>query len=199
MKTKRVSAYQLSYKDFSYKHEPKHPNYVSQNVYKRILKEFFKKLAEYLITSGKEIVLPSRLGSLQAVKYLPTKKKVDFGNTLKYYGEHNKTNKEDKKVIYHNNVITKGWLPKIYWSKIVKANFLNKRKWKLSLTRPNIRPNEYNKTNPSVSLMPFFQKEGYRLYEKHNPYLKRQLYERSKNHKSYTTESSGGENTKPTC
>jgi hypothetical protein len=196
MEAKRVSALQLSYKDFPYKFEPKHSKYVNEKTYKKILKSFYTKLAYYLITSGQEIVLPSRLGSLQAMKYKPKSKKVDFKNTEKYYGEYNKDkSNKDKKIIYHNNRITNGYLPRIHWSKIILANFKNKKKWGLTLTRPNVRPNSYNKNNPKVSLIPFFQKKGYQFYEAYNPYLKRQLHERFKDRKSSSSASSDREST----
>lgn len=197
MEAKRASALQLSYKEYPHKFDPKHKSYVSQKTFKKILKSFYTKLAYELITSGQEITLPSRLGSLQAMKYKPKRKKVDFKNTEKYYGEHNKKHKDNKKVIYHNNVITKGYLPRIHWSKIILANFKNKKKWGLTLTRPNVRPNSYNKKNPKVSLVPFFQKEGYLFYETYNPYLKRQLHERFKDHKSSTSSSSNRKSSKP--
>lgn len=177
MNKKRASALVMSYVDFSYKHEPKHKLYVNKEQYKRILKLFYKKLAEELISSGKEIILPSRLGSLQAVKYKPIKKKIDHKRTKELYAEHNKRNPNNKKYVYHTNRATKGYLPFIYWSKLVKANFKNKRKYKFSLTRPNLRPNSYNKINPNVSLIPYFREKGYIFYETYNITLRRNKYE----------------------
>lgn len=187
MKKKRGSALTMSYKEeYPFLHNPKHSLYVNHRNYKKILRLFFKKLAKELITSGKEIVLPSRLGSLQAMKYKPKRKLVDFNATKVYNKKHNLTGK-DKKVIYHRNRVTNGFLPIIHWSKIIKANFKNKRKYAFDLTRPNRRPNEYNKNNPEVSLMPYFKKEGYLSYEIYNPYLKRQIHERNKKYKSTTS------------
>jgi hypothetical protein len=52
-----------------------------------------------------------------------------------------------------------------------KANFKNKSRWAFKLTRPNIRPNTYNKVNPKISLVPFFKDRGWAIYKEYNSNL----------------------------
>ena len=170
----RISALAESYKTIDYQDKPKHAKHVDKKDYKNILKSFYKKLAYYLISTGDEIVLPSRLGSLQAVKYKKKKRSIDFHKTKLYYGEYNKDKPSGmKKKVYHENRVTNGYSTRIHWSKLTKANFKNKRKYRFTLTRPNIRPNSYNKNNPEVSLVPFFKERGWIIYSEYNPGIRR--------------------------
>jgi hypothetical protein len=174
MENCRASALALSYKTIDYKNEPKHLLHLGEKEYKEILKAFYKKLAYYLITTGDEINLPSRIGSLQAVKYKKKRKSIDFHATKKYFGEYNKNKPQgQKKKVYHENRLTQGYQTRIHWSKLHKANFKNKKMYKFNLTRPNVRPNSYNKNNPEVSLVPFFREKGWIIYSEYNPNLKK--------------------------
>jgi hypothetical protein len=132
-------------------------------VYKAILKRAMELIVQELIVTGNEINLPSRVGSLQIIKFKPKRRKkvMDFGTTNKIYGELNKTlPKGKKKIVYHKNRATDGYALKTFWSKKDRANFLNKRRWAFKFTRPNIRPNTYNTWNPEVSLVPYTKKHG---------------------------------------
>ena len=171
MKTKRSSVLN-SYVDYKKKYDRKHKLFLTKKQFNSIVKKLGEEIAYELITTGEEIVLPSRLGSLQIVKYLQKRKRIDFYKTKLIYGEYNKNNPDNKKVVYHVNRITKGYVPKVYWSKAVRANFRNKNKHFFKLTRPNARPNSYNKNNPRVSMVPFFKEKGFRIYEIYNPYFK---------------------------
>lgn len=172
MEKKRASVLN-AYTDYKEKYDKDHKRYLSKKQFNTIVKKLGEEIAYELITTGKEILLPSKIGSLQVVKYLLKNKMVDYNKTRQLYGEHNKANPDNKKVVYHTNRITKGFVPKVYWSKANKANFKNKTKFYFKLTRPNIRPNSYNKNNPRVSLIPFFKNKGFRMYDIYNPYLKK--------------------------
>ncbi len=135
-------------------------NFVSKKLYTEILTSFFERLVFFIITTGKEITIPSRLGTFQAIQKLQ-KKRVNWGKTIKAFGEYNKTAPEGKKkLVYHKE---DQYRPYLRWSK-KKANFKNKSYYAFNLSRPNFRPNSYNKKNPKVSLMPFFREEGYKFY-----------------------------------
>jgi hypothetical protein len=186
---KRISVLE-AYSDYKKKYNKKHKLYLSKRKFNRIVKKLNEELAYELITSGKEILLPSRLGSLQIVRYLQTNKKIDFYKTKLIYKEYNKNNPNNKKVVYHTNRATKGYVPKIYWSKAVHANFRNKNKYSFIFTRPNMRPNKNNKDNPRISMIPFFKEKGFMLYDIYNPFLKKERYEQLlKKHKNSSAKS----------
>ena len=126
-------------------------------LYKKIMKSFMKELAYEIITSGDPVKLPSSLGILQMIRYRPKNKKVDYSNTKKV------KDRGHDKVIYHNNKITNGYWWKLLWSK-KRAILKNKNLYSMIFTRPNIRPNSYNKNNPKVSVIPFFRRQGWELY-----------------------------------
>jgi hypothetical protein len=160
MIAKRVSAIKESFK--SYPNPLLHidrKNYVSKVKYTEILTSFFERLVFFIITSGKEVTIPARLGTFQVVQYQAKTRHIDWGKTNKYFGEYNKVNVK-KKRIYHREGL---YRPFFKWSKR-KANFLHKSRWAFKLNRPNVRPNSYNKNNPKVSLLPFFREEGYKFY-----------------------------------
>jgi vancomycin resistance protein YoaR len=174
MKAKRGSALKLSYKRMEHRYSPKHPRHVDSKDYNKILNKFFEKLAYYLITTGEEIIPFSFIGSFQILKYKSQKKYVDHKATKDYFGETNKEIEDPKKRkrVMKDNRITGYYMPKIYWKKQDRANFLNKSKYSFKLTRPNIRPNNYNKNNPKVSLVPFFKEKGWIIYKEYNPTLR---------------------------
>ena len=184
---RKASVLTDSYKDFKLKASPKHAEYISEKQYKQILKLFFSSLLERTIGEGKKVVLPSRIGAFQAMRQKYVTKKVDYYKTKIAYGEYNKKNPNNKKVIYHDNRITNGYFPVYHWFKYNEANFKNKRKWRFQLARTNIRPNSYNKTNPKYSLIPFFQRKGYRFYDIYDPYNMRFINEQAKASKSDPT------------
>lgn len=152
----------------TYPHKLRHldKHCTTEKQYKKILKRFGEELSYELITTGDKVTLPSRIGALQATKYKNKDKSVDYIKTKEIWGEYNKTAKK-KKYVYFDNRITNDFSPKLFWYKHNAANFKNKSKWALQFTRPNIRPNSYNKVNPKVSLVPFFREKGYIIYKEY--------------------------------
>lgn len=142
MQDKRITTTQ-SYETYPYK-KPTHDLYLDKKLYMEIIKLANTKLVEKLIMTGKKVVLPSRLGTLQFMTFKPTKKRmIDF-----------KLTKELGKTIYHNNLATNGLAVKLVWSKSwYKANFKNKKTWRLKLTRHQQRYN-YN------SVTKYIQRNG---------------------------------------
>ena len=128
MESKRLTT-KTSYDDYPYK-DPKHALYVDYDTYMKINRTSADKLVEKLISTGKAINLPSRLGTLQFLTFKPKEnKKVDF-----------KLTKEFGKTIYHRNLATNGYVARLHWSKNRgNANFLNKNTWALKLTRSQQR------------------------------------------------------------
>jgi len=61
-----------------------------------IFQEVYKELLE-----GKQIKLGFKLGTLELKKYRPKTKSINWEDTNKIYGEHNKLYPQDKKYIYH--------------------------------------------------------------------------------------------------
>jgi len=138
MESKRISVTQ-SYKSYAHKN-PTHSLYADYKLYMQIIRLANTKLVEKLIITGKQVILPSRLGVLQFQTFKPTKKKsIDF-----------KLTKEYGKTIYHNNLATNGLVVKLVWVKNwYKANFKNKQTWKFKLTRHQQRYN-YNSVTKYV-------------------------------------------------
>lgn len=172
MQPKRISAIKNSYSDHPLKHKPKAIGHVDEKIYRKVLRRIMELIAKELIVEGSEVTLPSRLGSLQIIKYKPKNKKkfinIDFKKTKEVFGEYNKgKDSKDKKYVYHRNWHTNGYMVKLYWRKLVKANFKNKSKWAFDFTRPNKRPNTYNKSNPEVSLVPYIMSNGVDHYHEY--------------------------------
>lgn len=167
MQTRRASAIKESYEDYEFK-DRKHKFYVNKVTYSSVLKRFFEIIARELIVSGDEIVMPSRVGSLQIKKYKPKNKQIDFHTTNKVFGERNKDKPlSEWKLVYFKNRHTNGYKVKLHWSRKDHANFRNKKKWSFKFTRPNIRPNSYNNNNPEVSLVSYIMENGLDHYHEY--------------------------------
>lgn len=176
MINERQSSIKMSYKTVDYRYKPKHVNYLSYKEYRQVLTMLHERMAYHLIVTGDSMILPARMGILQCVKYKnPTKRKVDYHKTRKIYGQWNIDNPDNKKAVYHRNVITEGYAPKVHWAKRATATFKNKNLWSFKFTRPNIRRNSYNKNHPEVSLIDFFKEKGYQIYQHVNHYLFKEL------------------------
>lgn len=170
MEDKNVSSINLSYEDYPAKSKNK-KHYVTKKQYKSIMYLFMKKLVYKLIKTGYKINLPSRLGSLKLYKYDTNRfkrslklrdkeyKSVDFNATQKL------KERGVNKIVYHTNKVTNGYWWKLKWSKTKDANFKNKGLFALKLSRPNIRPNETNKNNPELSIVPYFRDKGWLQYD----------------------------------
>lgn len=84
---------------------------VNRRVFRNIISDYFKFLASEIIDEGKEVTLPSRLGTIQVIKKKPLKFErknlaVDF-----------KTTNELGKVILHLNEHTSGYRYRFRWRK----------------------------------------------------------------------------------
>lgn len=109
-----------------------HKHSLTYTEYMSILKAYAKIVFEELV-AGKLVELPSRMGSIQLIKYLtPHKKVVDWKKTKEVYGEYNLT-AEKKKVVYTNNAHTNGYSVKLQWKKL--SNIRNRRFYNGNLAR----------------------------------------------------------------
>lgn len=121
-------------------------NPVSIKLYLQLTSEYNKFLMEKVL-SGKEITLPSRMGTLSIVGREQQLKFDEEGNikglapdwvkTKKLWDENEKA-KEQKKLVYHMNSHTDNFRYKFLWC---KKNLLveNKTLYSLRLTRTNKR------------------------------------------------------------
>jgi hypothetical protein len=88
---------------------------VSEEQYKKILKRFGEELAYELISTGDNVVLPSKLGTMQIVKFKRKKKVIDPKRTNEVYGDYNDDKPiSEKKFVYFNDRITGGYSPRFY-------------------------------------------------------------------------------------
>lgn len=170
MNTATVGSIKESAKELPFKHEPKHSKHLDIKLYKEIMHLFMKKLVYKLIKTGKKIKFPSRIGSLQLTRYDKNKlrKKIEgegkvFRNVDFHATKLLKARGIDK-TVRHNLKATGGFWWRLIWSKIDDANFRHKRLYCIKLSRPNIRPNSYNKVNPELSIVPFFRDIGWEFY-----------------------------------
>lgn len=126
---------------------------VTEKEYFRIIYSFLKKIPRYLIDDAKAIVLLSRLGTVQIMKYKPQNRRpIDWQNSRKY-----------GRRIYHDNLATDGFSACLRWSKKWSATFKYKSLWSLAMTRDNLRPNN-GKVNPNC-LSETIKREGIRKYK----------------------------------
>lgn len=169
---KRVSSIKLSCETLPHKTDPKHPKHLSDALYKKIMNLFFKKIVFYMIRDGAKFVIPHYLGTLQIVRYnydLSAKKykngeskrgriMVDFNATRKL------KERGINKTVKHSCRSTGGYWWKLHWFKAHYARFKTQRLYKVTFTRPNIRPNTYNNSNPELSVVPYFRDRGWTKY-----------------------------------
>lgn len=119
-----------AYNSYKYKDNEKSSLHVTQKEFLEIVKAVSHQIVLALL-EGEELFLPSRLGSLQIVKYKSNKDILDYGNTLKY-GEK----------IIHANLHSDGFKCRLHWSKNSLANFKNKSMWAFDLTKDNKSRND---------------------------------------------------------
>lgn len=112
-----------AYEDFPRK------NKIGLALFKNVLKEFSTALMRTLL-EGHEVILPSRLGTWQIVKYRTNKEMIDFQNSKKY-----------GKRIPFVNLHSDGDQGRLHWNK-TKANFKHKSMVGFSLTKDNKSRNE---------------------------------------------------------
>lgn len=96
---------------------------MSRKDYFKALDIFNELLFEEMIKTGDPFEMPSRLGTLQILKFRPKKPSIDFYNTKKY-----------GKTIRHENNLTDGYVIALYWKK-TKATFKHKSSWNFDRVR----------------------------------------------------------------
>lgn len=171
---KRVNAILESQKNANYKYKKHEKVALNKSLYSKVMKLFFKKLLYHLIKTGYKINLPYvKLGSLQVCqkKSLSAKPKkyINFAES-----------KLQGKTVYN---YPKHWLNgyKPYFLHITDMQRTNSNSydktikidttvhndhyhWKL--IRTALRPNSYNKSNNELTLVEYFNREGYKRYTK---------------------------------
>ena len=129
MESKRLTTCS-AYASYPYQ-DPLHPLYVDYDTYMNINRVAGDKIVEDLVITGKEIVLPSRLGTFRLYKHKQSKNKKHIDHKL---------TKEYGKTIYHKNLKTNGYYFRLHWAKFGQAaNFKNKSTWAFSVTRSQQR------------------------------------------------------------
>lgn len=170
MKPARVSSIRKSYKTYLEKHDKKSPNYLTYKQYINILETLMEEIVYHLITTGEKIVFPKYMGAMQIIRYKrpPGRKAKNYGSLKEFYRRRPGADEYKARLnvtIYtkHNNLTTDGYWPRIHWFKQrvdgegLGTRFRNARSIAFKLSRPNLRPNSYNKNNPRVSLYPYFR------------------------------------------
>ncbi len=89
---------------------------LNKATYKDIIKVYAEVVIEYLL-KGHKVILPSGMGYLKIAKGKFKSKAPDWAKTKEVYGEHNKNNPDNKKVIYHDNSHTDGYRVKVLWKR----------------------------------------------------------------------------------
>ena len=179
MKCVQINSVIESRKSFPYYSDRDHPNYIkNEEDYTRIMKIFFDELVYKLITTGKKVKLPMKLGAFQVIKY---KRQELLRDRVSIQVAKRKGKVLDKKQ-YFMNYETEGYWTRLHWYKTPSMDALtgkcigctvkNCNSYQFTLTRPNLRPNSYNPRNPRVSLYRFFKDKGWLIYKE-----KRKLYE----------------------
>lgn len=108
------------------------PVEVDYSLYKRILEEMCKVIAEHMLNGSEGFKMPYGLGFIQIVKYKP-KTLTQQSLSVDY-----SASKEYNKRIYHLNEHSDGYKFRLYWSKIPKT-FPDRYKYQLSMVRENKR------------------------------------------------------------
>jgi len=111
----------------AYKH---YKGTLDENTYKRICKQFNKKVIEYIVVDSGIFYIPFRLGSIHIKKrWLDVSKKIPINWKLtKKYG----------KVIYYLNDHTDGFIMRFFWDKY-RAVVKNRTLYSFWPTRTNKR------------------------------------------------------------
>jgi len=151
MEARRISIVE-TYKTYIKKYPKGTVHYLTFGEYIKVMKAIGEELAYFLITTGKRVNMPHKLGWFQAVKYY--KREVDFPGKW-----------EKKHKFNRRRVVTQGFRTTIHWSIYHNLLFKNKSRYVFNVSRPNLRVTKNNKTKPRVCLYQFFREMGYRLYE----------------------------------
>jgi hypothetical protein len=119
-----------AYADYPYQ-DSEHPLYVDYDTYMSISRTAADKIVETLVMTGKEVILPSRLGTFRLYKHKASKAKKHVDHKL---------TKEHGFTVYHKNLKTNGYYFRLHWAKFGQAaNFKNKSTWAFKITRSQQR------------------------------------------------------------
>lgn len=146
---------------------------LNKKLYVEVMKFFFKRLVYYMIQSGNRIKLPYvKLGSLQICQ-------VKSKGGVKKYVNFAESKKQHKTVLDSPNKLLNGYKPYMKHfvdkDRVMPNGMLNTLRtdntthathytWRF--IRTVFRPNSYNKTNHELTLVTFFNTEGYKFYHK---------------------------------
>jgi len=165
---RRASSINLSKETLPYLYEITHSKHISKKLYVKIMNSFFKKVIYYMIKDGDRFILPHGLGSLQIVRYNYSAQCKNKNSTARKYVDFYQTKKLKEKgvdkTVTHTNKSTGGYWWRLHWHKFNNSRFRTKRLYSVKFTRPNIRPNSYNKNNPKLSVVPYFKDKGWEMY-----------------------------------
>jgi hypothetical protein len=128
------------YKNYEKDHLSNDKYSISKELFKQIATLLFKEVSKEIIYEGAEIKLPYRMGRIFIKKFIPSnpKKNVNFHLTNLHYGEWNKLNPDNKKVIYHTNKHSSGYSGRWFWDKS-ECVVTNKSLYRFDATRANSR------------------------------------------------------------
>jgi hypothetical protein len=135
--------------------------------YESFLMAFLDELGYLLITTGDEIVLPSCLGSLQAMRYPYKKPLMDFGATNK-----KKAQDPNAKGVKYTNMSTNGYWVYVHWSKRPNPFAAHAGRFKhagsfafrLQRSLKRRRNDLPEHRQPRITLVEFFRDKGHYFY-----------------------------------
>jgi hypothetical protein len=128
------------YKNYEKDHLSTDRYSIDKELFKQIAHLLFKKISKEIIENGSEIKLPFRMGKIFIKKFIPSnpQKNINFKLTKQLYGEWNKNNPKDKKVVFNTNKHSSGYSARWYWDK-TDCVVTNKSLYRFSTTRANSR------------------------------------------------------------
>ena len=144
-------------------------NYDDLTLVKKIIKVFFDKLADFLITTGEPVKLPHNLGNFRFFKY-NTLRKIKPGQKINPMIDYNLTKKykaQGKDIhIKLNNINTDNYWWIFKWYKNSKTpNLLSKSLYECVLVR-TLRRGLNNSYNRHLNATDFFRDKGWQIYAK---------------------------------
>lgn len=110
---------------------------LNKETFKDVIKVYSEVVIEYLLR-GHKVILPAGMGYLRITKGKFKAKAPNWAMTEKLYGEHNRNNPDDKKVVYHDNSHTDGYRLKFLWKRNTMP-IKNKSLYVFKFTRYNSR------------------------------------------------------------
>lgn len=182
---KSVMSIRESVKDFPVVPRSNKSHIVNKKEYINIMELYMKKLGYYLILTGDEIQLPSRLGSLKIYRYNNAriiKELKEDNHKVKPIVDFKKTKQLQQsginKVVKVDNKSTYGYWFKVKWIKFDTASFKYKSLYSFKLLRTLVRHNNSNtaKYKPPLLLIDYFREKGWHEYSE----LQKRIYNKIK-------------------